>query len=120
MEKQRVEEIAANRLKLISPLLDTALDRDKKQMLKEQICIQSGLSERTIRRYLNLYQEKGFEGLKPQSSGRGGNSIIPEEVMQEAIALRREVPKRSINDCNHWNNGKFNPYTKSKCTHKKF
>ena len=98
MEKQRVEEIAANRLKLISPLLDTALDRDKKQMLKEQICIQSGLSERTIRRYLNLYQEKGFEGLKPQSSGRGGNSIIPEEVMQEAIALRREVPKRSINE----------------------
>lgn len=98
MEKQRVEEIAANRLKLISPLLDTALDRDKKQMLKEQICIQSGLSERTIRRYLNLYQEKGFEGLKPQSSGRGGNSIIPEEVIQEAIALRREVPKRSINE----------------------
>lgn len=98
MEKQRMEEIAANRLKLISPLLDTALDRDKKQMLKEQLCIQSGLSERTIRRYLKLYQEKGFEGLKPQSSGRGGNSIIPEDVIQEAIALRREVPKRSINE----------------------
>ena len=62
MEKQRIEEIAANRLKLISPLLDTALDRDKKQMMKEQLCIQTGLSERTIRRYLNLYQEKGFEG----------------------------------------------------------
>ena len=59
MEKQRIEEIAANRLKLISPLLDTALDRDKKQMMKEQLCIQTGLSERTIRRYLNLYQEKG-------------------------------------------------------------
>lgn len=98
MEKQRTEEIAANRLKLISPLLDTALDRDKKQMLKEQICIQSGLSERTIRRYLNLYQEKGFEGLKPRSCGRSGNSVIPEDVLQEAIALRREVPKRSINE----------------------
>ena len=37
MEKQRVEEIAANRLKLISPLLDTALDRDKKQMHNDYV-----------------------------------------------------------------------------------
>lgn len=98
MEKQRIEEIAANRLKLISPLLDTALDRDKRQMLKEQLCIQTGLSERTIRRYLNQYQEKGFDGLKPQSSGRSGNSVIEPDLLQEAIALRREVPKRSISE----------------------
>lgn len=98
METQRIEEIAANRLKLISPLLDPALDRDKKQVLKEQLCIQTGLSERTIRRYLNQYQEKGFDGLKPQTSGRGGNSTIPQDVLQEAIALRREVPKRSVSE----------------------
>jgi len=98
MERQRIEEIAANRLKLISPLLDTALDRDKRQMLKEQICIQSGLSERTIRRYLNCYEKNGFEGLKPQNSGRSGNSMIPEDILQEAVSLRREVPKRSINE----------------------
>jgi Transposase and inactivated derivatives, IS30 family len=98
MEKQRIEEIAANRLKLLSPLLDPALDRDKKQMMKEQLCIQTGLSERTIRRYLNQYQEKGFDGLKPQTSSRGGNSTIPQEVLQEAIALRREVPKRSVSE----------------------
>ncbi|MGL5436146.1 MAG: helix-turn-helix domain-containing protein [Lachnospiraceae bacterium] len=96
MEKQRIEEIAANRLKLISPLLDTTLDRDKKQMLKEQLCIQTGLSERTIRRYLNQYQEQGFDGLKPQTAGRSGNSSIPPDVLEQAIALRREVPKRSV------------------------
>lgn len=67
-------------------------------MLKEQICIQTGLSERIIRRYLNLYQEKGLEGLKPQNSGRSGKSVIPSDVLDEAIALRREVPKRSINE----------------------
>ena len=50
MEKQRIEEIAANRLKLISPLTDPTLDKNKKQMLKEQLCLQTGLSERTIRR----------------------------------------------------------------------
>lgn len=95
MEKQRIEEIAANRLKLISPLLDTALDRDKRQMLKEQLCSMTGLSERTIRRFLNQYKEHGFEGLKPKNSGRSGNSVISEDVLKEAIALRREVPKRS-------------------------
>ena len=114
MEKQRIEEIAANRLQLISPLLDPSLDRDKKQMLKEQICIQSSLSERTIRRYLERYQSQGFEGLKPQNSGRSGNSVIPPEVLKEAIALRREVPKRSINEIIRileWE-GKVKPGTK--------
>jgi transposase InsO family protein len=98
MEKERIEEIAANRLKLITPLLDPMLDKGKKQLLKEQICSQSALSERTIRRYLNLYETQGFDGLKPQTAGRGGRTIIPEDVLAEAIALRREVPKRSINE----------------------
>lgn len=98
MEKERMEEIAANRLKLIAPLLDPLLDKDKKQMLKEEICVQSALSERTIRRYLNLYEEKGFDGLKPQTMGKSGKTIIPKEVLDEAITLRREVPKRSINE----------------------
>lgn len=98
MEKQRREEIAVNRLKLIAPLTDPALDPAKRQMLKEELCIQTGLSERTIRRYLNLYQEQGFEGLKPVLPGRGSHCVIPEDILQEAITLRREVPKRSINE----------------------
>lgn len=98
MDNKRSEEIAADRMKIIAQLMDTALDKGKRQLLKEQICIQTGLSERTIRRYLNDYKEKGFEGLKPHNPGRGGNSIIPEEVILDAIALRREVPKRSITE----------------------
>lgn len=76
MNKQRMEEIAANRLKLIAPLTDLTLDQDKKQMLKEQLCLQTGLSERTIRRYLNQYEAKGFDGLKPKTPGHSGKSII--------------------------------------------
>ena len=98
MDKRRSEEIAANRLKLITPLLDSTLDKEKLNQLKGELCLQTGLSERTIRRYIQLYEEQGFEGLKPKNAGTGGHSIIPEEVIQEAIALRREVPKRSIND----------------------
>ncbi|WHH61614.1 DDE-type integrase/transposase/recombinase [Petroclostridium sp. X23] len=98
MDVKRSEEIAANRLKLITPLLDTALDKDKRQQMKEELCFQTGFSERTIRRYLQDYNEKGFEGLKPKNAGRSGQSIIPEEVIQEAVQLRREVPKRSISE----------------------
>ena len=98
MDERRREEIAANRLKLITPLLEPGLDQGKKQFLKVQICLESGLSEKTIRRYVNDFNEKGFEGLKPENSGRSGHSVIPEEVIQEAITLRREVPTRSVTD----------------------
>lgn len=85
MEKQRTEEIAANRLKLISPLLDPALDRDKRQMLKEQLCIQSGLSERTVRRYLNLYQEKGFEGSNPGAAAAAGIALFRQMLWKKPL-----------------------------------
>jgi hypothetical protein len=49
MDQKRSEEIAANRLKIIASLTDKTLDKDKRQLLKESICAQTGLSERTIR-----------------------------------------------------------------------
>lgn len=98
MDSKRVEEIAANRLKIITPLLDGTLDRDKFLALKEETCIRTGMSERTIRRWLHSYKDKGFDGLKPQHPGVGGKSVIPEDIITEAIALRREVPRRSVSD----------------------
>jgi hypothetical protein len=96
MERKRAEEVAANRLTIISPLLDPMLDKAKKQNLKEQISMTYGISERTVRRWLNLYQEQGFDGLKPKVSSVSGKSKIPEELIEEAIRLRREIPKRSV------------------------
>jgi hypothetical protein len=96
MGRKRAEEVAANRLTIISPLLDPMLDKAKKQNLKEQISMTYGISERTVRRWLNLYQEQGFDGLKPKVSSVSGKSKIPEELIEEAIRLRREIPKRSV------------------------
>ena len=98
MEKERIEEIAANRLQLIMSLINPMADKDKVMALKEEISIRSGLSERTLRRYMRLYQEKGFDGLKPHCPGHGGKSVIPEELIDEAVTLRREIPRRSIAD----------------------
>lgn len=96
MDKKRTEEIAANRLAIISLLLDPTLDKAKRQELKEQQSIQYGISERTIRRWINDYREKGFDGLKPKAPETTGTSKIPAELIEEAIRLRREVPGRSV------------------------
>jgi len=96
MERERVEQVAANRLEIILPLLDPALDKGKRQELKEEASIRYGISERTIRRWMNNYQAQGFDGLKPKAPESGGTSKIPEELIHEAIRLRREVPKRSV------------------------
>lgn len=96
MERERIEEVAANRLKIISPLLDPMLDKARKQDMKEQISLIYGVNERTIRRWVNQYLSDGFDGLKPKAPSRSGRSKIPEELIEEAIRLRREIPKRSI------------------------
>lgn len=96
MDHKRAEEVAANRLQIISPMLDRTLDKAKKQDLKEAASIQYGVSERTIRRWINSYTENGFDGLKPKAPETSGTSKIPEDLIEEAIRLRREVPRRSV------------------------
>lgn len=96
-DKKKAEEIAVQRIQLISPLLEEGLDSAKAKQLKAQICEQSGLSERTIRRYLAKYRNDGFEGLKPKGKGKNTKErAIPQNVLEQAIILRREVPARSI------------------------
>ena len=65
---------------------------------KEDAALRFGVSERTIRRWISSYQESGFDGLKPKAPETAGMSKIPEELIEEAIRLRREVPKRSITE----------------------
>ena len=90
------KDVAEARMKLIAPLLSPGMDRAARQCLKEKICAETGLSERTLRRYLARYQESGFEGLKPRpKQGRTGDAV-PEEILKEAILLRRQVPTRSV------------------------
>lgn len=63
---KKAEEIAVARFQLLSPLLEDGLDPAKLREMKAQICAQTGLSERTLRRYLGEYRKDGFSGLKPK------------------------------------------------------
>ena len=98
--QKKHEEIAIERHKVITPLLiamEEKADVAKIVQIRKEICEQSGISRRTLGRWLDSHHEKGFEGLKPaRRSNQYSGAGIPEELIQEAILLRREVPSRSI------------------------
>lgn len=96
MAKYKTEHTAEERIKLIMPLLDPSLDPAKKVALRKQLAAQSGLNERTLRRYEAAYLKNGFTGLKPQPKQANRKDAIPKELVEEAITLRREVPSRSV------------------------
>ena len=92
------DDFALERYRIISPIL-TALeenaDRGKISVLKCEACGQAGISRKTLARWLNKYAEKGFDGLKYRE-GMVSARVIPNELLDEAIMLRREVPTRSV------------------------
>lgn len=93
------EEKAVNRLTLVLPLLDESLDKAARSQKKKEISEESGVSERTLERYIADYRANGFEGLKPNPSS-GKKSRLPKnfaKALEEAEKLRREVPGRSVN-----------------------
>jgi transposase len=58
--------------------MDPAIARE----MKAKICEQTGLSERTLRRYIASYRSEGFSGLKPKGKGRQpSDEAIPSCVL---------------------------------------
>ena len=97
--KKWQEDEALRRFQLISPLLEEGLDDAKKLQLREQIAQKSGITTRTLYRYEKAWREKEFQGLKPQTREKHRRQDLPEnfaELLQQAILLKREVPKRSV------------------------
>lgn len=92
------DDAALWRFQIIAPLLDPSLDKAKKIHLRKELAVRNDLSEKTLRRYEAGYLEKGFAGLRPsERSGRASpHSEHFQELMKEAILLKREVPTRSV------------------------
>ncbi len=94
--RKKAEEIATGRLQILSPLLAEGIDSAKARQIREQVCTETGLSERTLRRYLTSYHQEGFSGLIPKGKGRNPTDAIAPHILEQAILLRREVPTRSV------------------------
>jgi putative transposase len=106
MDEKKREDIALFRYNLILPFLSAEeLEWGVKGELLVRLVSKNyeiphsektSLTEKTIRRYLDAYREKGFEGLKPENrSDRGTSKKIPAEVLEQAFILKQEEPRRS-------------------------
>jgi transposase InsO family protein len=98
IRKWRNEE-ALKRYRMIAPLLDADIDEAKRRQMREEIAEREGISKRSIYRYEEKYRKEQFEGLIPQNREKRRSQKLPdnwEEIIGEAIQLKREVPKRSV------------------------
>lgn len=95
-DSKKAREIADGRMQIIAPLLDPNLSRSEIAQLKVRQSEDYGVSVRTVGRYLDSYTTGGFEALKPRGKSNNSNFKIPENIVQEAIRLRREQPSRSV------------------------
>lgn len=94
-DKKKAAASAESRMQMIAPLLNPNLDHAAMKQLKEELSRQYEISERTLERYCESYLKNGFEGLKPQGKSNPRYKI-PQELVEEAIQLRKELPSRSI------------------------
>jgi transposase InsO family protein len=106
-EEERRTQIALFRYTLIAPLLDHPLERGEIGAHLKAVAAQTHhipfakrtrLDDETLWRYYARFKRGGFEALKPQPrADKGKPRRIPESIIQQAIALRQEVPTRSAN-----------------------
>lgn len=95
------EDIASKRMMMLAPLLEEGLDEQSVIDIKKRIAKDHDLSYRTVSRYHQAYLVEGFQGLKPKSGYKRPSNKLPDnfdEVLENAIILRRELPSRSVND----------------------
>jgi len=96
-KKQNLQEIALTRFQLIAPLLEPDLEEAERRRRRKAILAKTSYSERTIRRYVAAYREKGFAGLYPKTRIDAGKTrAIKKEILEEAAELKKELPERSI------------------------
>ena len=97
--KKWQDEEALKRYQMLAPLLDESLDEGKRRQLREEIAERYDISKRSIYRYEEKYREGAFDGLRPMNREKRRSQALPdnyEEIVGEAIQLKREVPRRSV------------------------
>jgi transposase InsO family protein len=96
-DQRKADQVATERAEMLGPLLTSGLDPAKRSQIIREICSKYGVSERSIRRYLQAYQAEGFTGLRPKGRDYHGKiGSVDDYLVDQAVALRREVPTRSI------------------------
>jgi transposase InsO family protein len=85
------------RAEMVIPLLNENIDAFERRRLRAHILESSGLSERSLRRYIQAYKKNGYKSLADiPRSDRGSLRTVPAQAIDEAVKLRQELPSRSV------------------------
>ena len=89
-------EEALKRFGLIAPLLDEGISAAELGQRRCLLLQREGISERTLRRWIASYKEKGFNGLiRRERNDKGVSKSISPQALALAEQMRRELPRRS-------------------------
>ena len=90
---------ALKRLEMITPLMDPDMDDAKRCQMREEIAEKNKITTRSLYRYEKYYRENSFDGLRPMNRQMRRSAKLPgnyDEIVAQAIQLKREVPRRSV------------------------
>ena len=97
MYSKKQLETALVRYEVIAPLLEKSLEAAELRERRAKIKAEYGISERSLRRYVASYRRDGYAGLTRKARADAGSPrVMTEEVLSAAIALKEELPQRSI------------------------
>jgi putative transposase len=106
VDADKRQEIALFRYQVIAPLVTQTLNRVQYGLLLQEVARQEysfgertgiRIGRRTIQRWVQAYRQKGLAGLEPAvRSDKQVRKVIAPAILDQAIALRREVPGRSV------------------------
>lgn len=97
MANNEALETAVKRHEIIAPLLMPGLEEAEKRRIRIEILEREDISERTLRRYIASYRDCGFKGLIPKERCDAGEvKAVPEEILQRASEIKKELPERSV------------------------
>ncbi|MDR2569852.1 MAG: DDE-type integrase/transposase/recombinase, partial [Oscillospiraceae bacterium] len=97
MEREGKVQTSTERFEIIAPLLADGLCAAEKRRIRLNILEKHGISERTLRRYLESYRRDGLKGLEPAGRPEAGTfKAISADVLEIAMQCKRELPERSV------------------------
>jgi transposase InsO family protein len=92
-QKMRAQEL----YELLEPLTDPELSNEERQKGRLEACTQLGVSSRTLRRLMRTLKTRGAALLvRKERSDKGRNRKMDSALLQAAIGLLREEPRRSV------------------------
>ena len=97
IKRENKIQTSTQRFEMIAPLLNDRLCAAEKRRIRLEIMQSHGISERTLRRYLENYRQDGLKGLEPVGRPEAGTfKAIPGNILELAIQYKGELPERSV------------------------